>query len=34
MKINSKGPIVSNGLAEVYEWFGMECCAPKTGSDQ
>lgn len=34
MKINIKGPIVSNDLAEVYEWFGMECCAPKTVNDQ
>lgn len=34
MKINIKGPIVSNDLAEIYEWFGMECCAPKSVSDQ
>ncbi len=33
MKINAKGPIVGNGDAWLYDFFGMDYTAPKTISD-
>jgi ATP-dependent Clp protease protease subunit len=33
MRIDVKGTIVSDSDAWIYEWFGIECCAPKKIND-
>ena len=34
IEINVKGPIVSNSQKWIYEWMGMESCAPKDIEDK